>query len=211
MTSCTVTLLHEANIAVKSQWYMPETSNPNEHTPWPIPTYQSILLQLIFALLVAKQESTLNLNLRFQLPDSKYELLTSLVQTCRRLGLFNYPNMLSRFDPSAPVALIWVSVEELKRLGLALYKLCRLCARGDSTNKSGSSSSGLRNELLTLRDLDFCMPDSDQAWNAPPGSGSEWFRSIALQQTCRNNQDPGGWISQTSASLYDERVSFDWI
>ena len=192
---------------------MPETSNPNEHTPWPVPTYQSILLQLIFALLVAKQESTLNLNLRFQLPDSKYELLTSLVQTCRRLGLFNYPNMLSRFDPSAPVALIWVSVEELKRLGLALYKLCRLCARGDSTNKSGSSSSssGLRNELLTLRDLDFCMPDSDQAWNAPPGSGSEWFRSIALQQTCRNNQDPGGWISQTSASLYDERVSFDWI
>ena len=188
---------------------MPETSNPNEHTPWPIPTYQSILLQLIFALLVAKQESTLNLNLRFQLPDSKYELLTSLVQTCRRLGLFNYPNMLSRFRPSAPIALIWVSVEELKRFGLALYKLCRLCARGDSTNKS--STSGLRNELLTLRDLDFCMPDSDQAWDAPPGSGSEWFRSIALQQTCRDNQDPAGWISQTSANLYDERVSFDWI
>ena len=196
---------------LKSQWYMPETPS-NEHTPWPIPTYQSILLQLIFALLVAKQESTLNLNLRFQLPDSKYELLTSLVQTCRRLGLFNYPNMLSRFDPSAPVALIWVSVEELKRFGLALYKLCRLCAPGNSTNISdSSSSSGLRNELLTLGDLDFCMPDSDQAWNAPPGSGSEWFRSIALQQTCRNNQDPAGWISQTSASLYDERVSFDWI
>lgn len=189
---------------------MPETSSPNEHTPWPTPTYQSILLQLIFALLVSKQESTLDLNFRFQLPDSRYELLTSLVQTCRRLGLFNYPNMLSRFHPSAPIALIWVSVEELKRFGLALYKLCRLCARGDSTNKS-SSSSGLRNELLTLRDLDFCMPDSDQVWNAPPGSGSEWFRSIASQQTCRDNQDSAGWISQTSANLYDERVSFDWI
>lgn len=195
---------------LKSQWYIPEILNPNEHTPWPIPTYQSILLQLIFALLVAKQESTLNLNFRFRLPDSKYELLTSLVQTCRRLGLFNYPNMLSRFHPSAPIALIWVSVEELKRFGLALYKLCRLCARGDSNNNSGNSS-GLRNELLTLGDLDFCMPDSDQAWNAPPGSGSEWFRNIAVQQTCRNNQDPAGWISRTSANLYDERVSFDWI
>lgn len=189
---------------------MPETSSPNERTPWPIPTYQSILLQLIFALLVAKQDSTFNLNFRLQLPDSEYELLTSLVETCCRLGLFNYPNMLARFHSSDSIALVWMSVEEIKRFGLALYKLCRLCTRSDSTNKSGSSS-GLRNELLTLRDLDFCMPDSDEVWNTLPGSGTEWFRSTALQQTCRNNRDPDGWISQTSAKLYDERVSFDWI
>lgn len=189
---------------------MPETVSPDEHTPWPIPTYQSILLQLIFAVLVAKQESALDLNLCFQLPDAKYELLTSLVETCRRVGLFNYPNMLSRFHPSAPIALIWVSVEEIKRFGLALYKLCRLCTRTSSTDKGGSGG-GLKSELLILGDLDFCMPDSDEIWNAPPNTGTEWFRSTALQQSCRDNRDPDGWISQTAVKLHDEHVGLDWI
>lgn len=187
---------------------MPETLSPDEHTPWPVPTYQSILLQLIFALLVAQQESTLDLNFRFQLPDAKYELLTSLVETCRRLGLFNYPNMLSRFNASAPIALVWVSVEEIKRFGLALYKLCRLCT-GIGSDIGGSC--GLKRELLTLADLDFCMPDSDELWNAPPGTGTEWFRSSALQQSCRDNRDPNGWISQTATNLHDDHVLLDWI
>ncbi|BCS29350.1 uncharacterized protein APUU_70920S [Aspergillus puulaauensis] len=197
----------------RPQWYMPETLSPDEHTAWPVPTYQSILLQLIFALLVAQQESTIDLNFRFQLPDAKYELLASLVETCRRVGLFNYPNMLSRFHPSAPIALIWVSVEEIKRFGLALYKLCRLCTRTglDTGGSSGGSSGGPRSELLTLTDLDFCMPDSDEVWNAPPDTGTEWFRSSALQQSCRDNRDPDGWISQTAEKLHDGRVGLDWI
>lgn len=196
---------------LKPQWYMPETLSPDEHTPWPVPTYQSILLQLIFALLVAQQESSIDLNFRFQLPDAKYELLASLVETCRRVGLFNYPNMLSRFHHSAPIALIWVSVEEIKRFGLALYKLCRLCTRTglDNGGSSGDSSGGLRSELLTLTDLDFCMPDSDEVWNAPPDTGTEWFRSSALQ--LRDNRDPDGWISQTAEKLRDGRVGLDWI
>ncbi|OJJ03316.1 hypothetical protein ASPVEDRAFT_170685 [Aspergillus versicolor CBS 583.65] len=206
----TLTRSKLADGCMKSQWYMPETVSPDEHTPWPIPTYQSILLQLIFALLIAKQESTLDLNLRFQLPDEKYKLLTSLVETCRQVGLFNYPNMLARFHPSAPIALIWVSVEEIKRFGLALYKLCRMCTRTSLADKGGSSR-GLRSELLTLADLDFCMPDSDEIWNAPPSSGTEWFRSTALQQSCRDNRDPDGWISQTAVKLHDEHVGLDWI
>ncbi|KAF9884692.1 hypothetical protein FE257_001321 [Aspergillus nanangensis] len=179
--------------AQRSQWYISEVVHPNHETPWPMATYQSILLLLIFAVLVAKQETTFDLNLRCQLPAPKYELLVSLVESCRRLGLFSYPNMLARHDASAPVALIWVSAEESKRFGLALEG-CRS-----------------RSELLTLADLDFCLPDSDEVWNAPPGVGPESIRNSALRQTCRDNRNPDCWISQTSGQLYDSVVAFDWI
>ncbi|KAL4928878.1 Zn(II)2Cys6 transcription factor [Aspergillus undulatus] len=198
----------------RSQWYISEsTPCRDSKAPWPMATYQSILLQCIFALLVAKQETTLDLNLRFQLPFQKYELLASLVETCRRLRLFYYPNMLTKHSSSAPLALVWVSVEEVKRFGLALYKLCRLCtcAQGES----GRADTDIRDDsspsLLTLADLDFCMPDSDEVWNAPPGTGAGLFQSIALQQTCRDNRDSGGWISQTAGRLYDARVRYDWV
>ncbi|OGM48303.1 C6 and C2H2 transcription factor [Aspergillus bombycis] len=193
----------------RSQWYISDSTNGRNHdTPWPMATYQSILLQLIFALLVAKQETSLNLNMRFQLKDSTYELLTSLVETCRRLGLFYYPNMLAQHHSSAPIALIWVNVEEIKRFGLALYKICRLCTRSASTERDGSDKPS---ELLTLADLDFCMPDSDEMWNAPSSTGVELIRSSALQRECRDNRDPDNWISQASGKLCDSGVGIDWI
>ncbi|KAL4893692.1 hypothetical protein BDV59DRAFT_176962 [Aspergillus ambiguus] len=202
--------------AQRSQWYVSElTARQNSYIPWPIATYQSILLQLIFALLVAQKENTLDLNFRFQLPVPKYELLTALVESCRRLGLFHYPNMLTQHTFSAPIALVWVSVEELKRFGLALYKLCRLCSQHCQPTKAvkgdSGTGTGLRNKLLTLADLDFCMPDSDEIWNTPPGTGPESVRIPALQQTSRDSRDSDNWISRTSAQLYDTHVNFDWI
>ncbi|KAB8202123.1 C6 and C2H2 transcription factor [Aspergillus parasiticus] len=198
--------------AQRSQWYISDsTQRRNNDTPWPMATYQSILLQLIFAVLVTKQETTFDLNLRFQLQDPKYELLTSLVETCRRLGLFHYPNMLAKYHSSAPIALVWVNVEEIKRFGLALYKICRLCTRSASAGTIDRDSSDKRSELLTLADLDFCMPDSDEMWNAPLSIGAESIRSAVFHQACRDNRDPDNWISQTSGKLCDSRVSIDWI
>ncbi|CAI7639944.1 unnamed protein product [Penicillium pancosmium] len=159
-------------------------------------TYQGILLQLIFAVLVAKKDTTFDLSLRFQLPAQEYELLSSLVETCRLAGLFYYPNMISRHHSSAPLALVWVSVEEIKRFGLALYKLCRLCSRsgGDTIDGNGN--------------MEFRMPDSDEIWNAPE---DEFIRLTALQQPSKDNRDTEQWISKTSGQLYDGRVGFDWI
>lgn len=179
-------------------------------------TYQSILLQLIFAVLVASQERTIDLNFRIQLSPPKYELLTSLVETCRRLGMFYYPNMLSQHPSSAPLALIWISVEEIKRFGLALYKLCRLCAcaRDQGVSRSGNNTTipAMRGDsLLTLAELDFCMPDSDELWNAPVDAPADLVKSTALRQTCRDNRDSEGWISRTAGSLDDDRVRFDWV
>ena len=194
------------------QWYISDsTPHCSNGTPWPMATYQSILLQLIFAVLVAKQETSLDLNFRFQLEDPKYELLTALVETCRRLGLFNYPNMLARYHSSAPIALVWVNVEEIKRFGLSLYKLCRLCTCSASVDTSNKDASDPRSELLSLADLNFCMPDSDEMWNAPSSTGAELIRSTAFQRACRDNRDPDNWISQTSGKLCDSGVSLDWI
>jgi hypothetical protein len=170
-------------------------------------TYQAILLQLIFAVFVAKKEAAFDLGLRFQIPAQKYELLSSLVETCRRAGLFHYPNMLLRHHTSAPPVLVWVSVQEIKRFGLALYKLCRLCSRdGGGTIEKGGSV--LKSNLLNLTDMDFCMPDSDEIWNAPK---TGFNRLTDLQQPSRDNRDSGEWISKTSGQLYDNRVAFDWI
>jgi hypothetical protein len=179
-------------------------------------TYQSILLQLIFAVIVAKQERTFDLNFRIQLSPPKYELLTSLVETCRRLGMFYYPNTLSLHSSSAPLALIWVSVEEIKRFGLALYKLCKLCAcaRDQGANYGGNDTAvpaTKASSLLTLAELDFCMPDSDELWNAPADAPSELFKSTALQQISRDNRDSEGWISRAAGRLFDDRVGFDWV
>lgn len=177
-----------------------------------MPTYQSILLQLIFALLIARQETTFDLNLRCHLPLPKHELLTSLVETCRQLGLLSYPNMLAQHPPTAPVALIWVSVEEAKRFGLALYKLCRLCGPNQVVSPDAEDYGGSRrSELLTLADLDFSMPDGDEIWNASSDERGSILRNTTLQHTFRDNRDTSGWISQASVHLQDAYVSFDWI
>jgi hypothetical protein len=123
--------------------------------------------------------------------------------------------MLAQHASSVPIALVWVSVEEVKRFGLALYKLCRLCSQPceptEAVEGDGGTGTGLRSELLTLVDLDFCMPDSDEVWNTPPGTEPEFIRTTALQETGRDNRDSDNWISQTSGQLYDAHVKFDWI
>lgn len=62
-------------------------------------------------------------------------LLDRLVKSCRRLGMLYYPNMLARYcEPDQP-SYVWVSIEEVKRFNIALYKVCRVCSeQGSGTN-----------------------------------------------------------------------------
>lgn len=62
------------------------------------------------------------------------------------------------------MACIWVGVEEIKRFGIALYKVCKLCSNSDSSNVDGSDH--FEPELLTLSELQYPMPDSNKLWNA---------------------------------------------
>jgi hypothetical protein len=171
-------------------------------------TLQSVLLNIILALFIAREKSNMDLGMRFQLPDDKYQLLVSLVRSCRWWGLFSYPNMLRQHEANAPLALVWVNVEEIKRFGLALYKVCQLAT---CLNRTGESVNSGRNELLTLADLSFCIPDSDELWNAPSGTESEKWRDFACSTVERSNMDPQNWISQASTLLHNAQVNFDWI
>ncbi|KAF9252751.1 hypothetical protein DTO013E5_9667 [Penicillium roqueforti] len=193
------------------QWCI-SNSSPRQHinTSWPITSFQSVLLNIILSLFIARENASTDLSMQCRLPDDKYDLLAALVQSCRRSGIFYYPNMLLQHDADAPLALVYVSVEEIKRFGLALYKVCRL-STPTSFDLSGEFSNGGRNDLLTLADLSFCMPDSDELWNAPLGGESEVLNKSDSSAVGRDNGDAKNWISQASALLHDARVGFDWI
>ncbi|PKY00055.1 hypothetical protein P168DRAFT_307721 [Aspergillus campestris IBT 28561] len=194
--------------AIHSQmdrWYvLDSTPDGNQSTPWPIATFQSVLLQSIFALLLAGDQAAFDLNLRYCVQPDEYKLLLALVQTCRRTRIFCYPEMLAQHSATAPLAMVWVSVEEIKRFGLALYKVCRMTTCAGSTD--GDRSRG-RDELLTLADLSFGMPDSDELWDVEPGS----YQRTALKTTLRDNRDSTSWVSVSADVLYDAGVDFDWI
>ncbi|CAG8125074.1 unnamed protein product [Penicillium nalgiovense] len=201
--------LCSAFYAQMDQWCI-SNSSPRQptNTPWPITTFQSVLLNIILALFIARENVSMDLSMRCRLPDDKYELLAALVQSCRQCGIFSYPNMLLQHEADAPLALVYVGVEEIKRFGLALYKVCRLST---SFHLTGESSNGDRNIMLTLADLSFCMPDSDELWNAPLGSEPEVLSKADLSAAGRDNGDAKNWISQASALVHDGRVGFDWI
>ncbi|KAJ5773196.1 hypothetical protein N7457_008092 [Penicillium paradoxum] len=205
--------LHEklcsAFYAQMNQWCIINSSpHPGQNTSWAITTFQSVLLNIILALFIVKEKASMDLSMRFRLPDDKYELLTALVQTCRQWGMFSYPNMLLQHDSHAPLALVYVSVEEIKRFGLSLYKTCRLCTPSELTREHANGGS---NDLLTLSDLCFCMPDSDELWNAPVRSETEVLRRSGSSTVARDNGDPKNWVSEASGLLHDARVGFDWI
>ncbi|KAL4969623.1 Zn(II)2Cys6 transcription factor [Aspergillus stella-maris] len=195
----------------KSTWYIPESSPLQQDTPWLMASYQGILLQVTFSLIIAKSETPLDINLRCQLPGPNYDILTSLVETTRSLGVFNYLNMLAQHSPSAPPTLVWVAVEEAKRLGLALYKLCRLCTSSSKGSMFERQSEDTKSDLLTLQDLEFSMPDSDDLWNAPSDAEFQKARATGLLQQGRDNLSPNEWISQMSVGMRYPSVGFDWI
>ncbi|KAJ5589566.1 hypothetical protein N7537_012244 [Penicillium hordei] len=180
----------------------------NTSTSLPITTFQSVLLNIILALFMARENSSIDLTMRYRLPDDKYKLLTALVQTCRRWEMFYYPNMIIQHNTHTPLALVYLNIEETKRFGLALYKTCRLST---SSNITEGHTNCDGNDLLTLADLSYSMPDNDDIWNAPLGTESEVLKKSASSAAIRDNGDPKNWISEASGLLHDVRVGFDWI
>ncbi|OOF90658.1 hypothetical protein ASPCADRAFT_178619 [Aspergillus carbonarius ITEM 5010] len=173
----------------------------------PVATYQAILLYLIFSLVLTNSRPrALDLSLALAPPDR--HILSVLVETCRRNRLFYYPRMLERYHRTiTSVPCIWVGVEELKRLGLAMYKVSRLCG-GQLEDEDDS-------KVLRLSDLQFAFPDSRRLWEAP--SNSELSRLLQIEATqrrggCRvqlDSRDEGNWIS-TCGRLLDGVESW-WL
>ncbi|KAE8327298.1 hypothetical protein BDV39DRAFT_192963 [Aspergillus sergii] len=160
--------------------------------PWPIATYQGILLHLIFALLQGDQ-NRLDLRLTHTLPETSSQLLVALICSCLQRNMFHYPSMFAQFNStSVPDVFIWVGIEEVKRFALALYKVYRRC-RIDGARR------------LSLANLQFAKPDSDELWHA----SSDLASRIPASYGDKNKEE--NWISQTARLLQPGDVEFDWI
>lgn len=162
---------------------------------WPIATYQGILLCIIFSLLSTPAGLELNLGLVVNVSDR--QIISALVATCLRNNIFYYPNMLTRYRNVESLTCMWVGVEEIKRFGLALYKVSRLCGRGSCLGEPDESDS----RVLRLSDLQFPMPDERNLWDA--SSNPELARRLLIFSRRDRSHDPSStdWISQCGILL----------
>ncbi|KAJ5812982.1 hypothetical protein N7447_010005 [Penicillium robsamsonii] len=169
--------------------------SPNSR--WPIGTYQGILLYIIFSLL-ASSSIGLELNLSLALHVSDRQILSALIATCLRNNIFYYPNMVTRYRNVESVTCMWVGVEEIKRLGLALYKVSRLCGRGSCLGESDETDS----RPFRLSDLQFPLPDRRHFWEA--ASNAELSRRLLVYSKRKDKSDEPrdtNWISQSGVLL----------
>jgi hypothetical protein len=103
---------------------------------------------------------------------SDHSLLSSVVKTCLENNIFHYPRMLQRYVGVEDITCIWVGVEEIKRLGLALYRVCCMCA-GETGREASVRPDGDHGRLLRLCDP---PPDEEYLWGA--GSNEELSRLL---------------------------------
>ncbi|THC97860.1 hypothetical protein EYZ11_002660 [Aspergillus tanneri] len=183
----------------QDKWEAPSQHNAEPPSSWPMATYQGILLQIIFALLKGNQG--LNLQLTHELPTLPLQLLKALVRTCLKRKMFFYPSIVAQFKNTLPDVYIWVGVEEVKRFALSLYKVCRSCRVPDTDASSQGRS------LLSLADLQFALPDSDELWHASSDLASRLAEDRSAYRE-RNSEER--WISQT-ARVLQPHGGFCWF
>ncbi|KAL6239529.1 Isochorismatase family-domain-containing protein [Aspergillus navahoensis] len=164
--------------------YQTETEDTNPTSQWPIATYQGILIYLIFSLVSSGTKHALfELSLTFHMSPCDRSILSALVETCLENNIFYYPRMLERYRSVEDITCIWVGVEEIKRLGLGLFRICCLWAGGNQGELLVRPGMLGPNRLLCLSDLRFPPPDRDYLWEA--GSNEELSR---LLRYCHRNR-----------------------
>ncbi|KAM5459102.1 hypothetical protein McanMca71_001704 [Microsporum canis] len=205
--------LHEKLIisiySQRHKWGTP-TKSQEAKPSWPIATYQGILLQVIFAIL-RNTQGPLPATLTHRLPEVPAALLTTLTRTCLQQGLFFYPSIASQFAPSdAPDVFVWLGIEEVKRLALTLYKVSKICYTSGNDLTSSNKSPG---RALSLADLRFGAPDSDDLWNATSGLAAELAgRGLdGSPMTYCDKNDETNWISNITQPLQTIGTTPFWL
>jgi hypothetical protein len=128
--------------------------------------YQAILIHIIFSI-ICKDRISLGFDLKPSLPATDTDLLAALVLSCRRLGMFYYPNILARYRPDDLSSYVWIGIEEVKRFNLALYRVCKILGSSKpNTNVGEYGNPGVARWQLTASELQFPMPKNDLLWNA---------------------------------------------
>ncbi|RAK83103.1 hypothetical protein BO79DRAFT_279137 [Aspergillus costaricaensis CBS 115574] len=191
------------------QWDGSESEHATPACKWPIPTYQAMLLHIISAGMMKSSVTSLQQHLKPSLPPVEADLLHRLVASCKRLGMLYYPNILTRFSTKEPEAYVWVSIEEIKRFNLALFKLCSAVSAPSPEPGDGdgidSLTVGSRDEAgkwgLLARELQFPLPSNTPLWNAL--TPEEWFAADTpdvYRHSLHDNLEQD-WISRSADVL----------
>ncbi|KAL4938648.1 hypothetical protein BDV06DRAFT_231633 [Aspergillus oleicola] len=143
---------------------------PFKNKVWPFTTYQTVILNIIFAM--ARHNTPPNLYSRCR------TLLLTVTETCITGGLFKYPAMRSQIEPTDSVLFTWTYMEEIKRLALTIFKL----------------NLHFNTGLLTLSDLEFPPPDNGYLWDAP--DSREFYRRYNSQLESGTAVDGGVFICE---------------
>ncbi|KAJ5405431.1 hypothetical protein N7465_006715 [Penicillium sp. CMV-2018d] len=181
------------------QWDASDSEEACSPRFWPIPTYQAILLHIIFAML-SNGGGALGLDLKPCLSPVDSDLLDRLVESCKRLGMLYYPNMLARYCEPDQLVYVWVSIEEIKRFNIALYKVCRVCSEQGSGTTDCNIIRGSRRGLQA-QDLQFPLPRNTPLWNAVDRAGWESAGSEEVFRHRLNDTLEHEWISNSAHVL----------
>ncbi|KAF7587259.1 hypothetical protein BBP40_007498 [Aspergillus hancockii] len=182
----------------REKWDASISEDASSSCAWPIPLYQAILNHTIFAIM--HKGVSLGLDLKPSLPSADIELIESLVLSCKKLGMFYFPNVLGRYLPDDHPPYVWVSTEEIKRFNLALFRVCRTLSgsiKGDGDEKEGGAASW----RLTAGELQFPMPKNDPLWFALRREEWEYYAGEDVFYTSLDNFREGEWISNSAELL----------
>ncbi|KAL2836311.1 hypothetical protein BJY01DRAFT_238323 [Aspergillus pseudoustus] len=153
---------------------------------WPMPTYQAILLHILFSVLY-KGRAPVGQDLKAGLSPADADLFDRLVQSCKKLGILYYPNMLAR-------------IEEVKRFNIALYKICTACSEQECWTEGLNSTKAPRRRLRAA-DLQLPLPKNTRLWKAV--DKAEWVFAATDDVYHHRLGDAleGEWISRVANVL----------
>ncbi|KAL4876769.1 hypothetical protein BJY04DRAFT_231378 [Aspergillus karnatakaensis] len=177
-------VLGSAILQQRSKW---ECISPPEcpgTCKWPIPLYQSILLHILF-FAISNDDKALGSDFKPILPSTASTLLSTLADSCRKLGMFHYPTILAQFRNDHVASYIWLCIEEIKRFNIALFRTCRRFSN--------------LSDRVEVDELQFPPPAIDDLWNAI--EQEDW--NAALTKRARKIDEFDGpleehWISNSA-------------
>ncbi|KAL5337511.1 hypothetical protein BJX70DRAFT_409198 [Aspergillus crustosus] len=143
---------------------------------WPMTTYQTIVLNIIFAII---RDASEDIHTRCN------HLLRAVTTTCLTGGLFSYRKMRAQIEPTDSLLFTWTYLEEVKRLALTIFKL----------------NAHFDTVILTPCDLQFPLPDSGYLWDSP--GSKEFYRRYHAQLESDTFMNEGPLVSELFRGVRD--------
>ncbi|KAJ5465741.1 hypothetical protein N7530_009528 [Penicillium desertorum] len=143
----------------KEKWDASEAARARSTCVWPIPTYQAILLHIMFSFVISNRDA-IDFDLKVSLPLLIWdysELLSEVVESWAC-------SIIRTFLPSDLDSFIWVGIEEIKRFNIALYKVCGKAS--SSSIRDGTHGDTHAWSPLTAGELQFPLPSNCALWSA---------------------------------------------